>query len=161
MLAPLELAKAQLREDFSPADDLPPALAYSSGSAATATIIQALVPAGGHIISVSDVYGGTNRYMSRVARPVQHVETTFLDLSIATEVDEKSDPQVEADRLTRLLSTAFRGNTALIWIETPTNPTLRLIDIALVAKVAHGKGALVVVDNSKSSCLDADFVAKA
>lgn len=57
----------------------------------------------------------------------------------------------EEDRITRTISDAFRGNTKLVWIESPTNPTLEVVDIQLVAKVAHSKGALLVVDNTFAS----------
>lgn len=104
------------------------ALAFSSGSATTATILQSLA-SGSHIISVSDVYGGTHRYFTKVA--VAHgVEVTF---SGSIEVDVRS---------------LIRPNTKLIWIETPSNPTLSLVDIKAVSEVAHEYGILVVVDNT-------------
>lgn len=104
------------------------ALAFSSGSATTATILQSLA-SGSHIISVSDVYGGTHRYFTKVA--VAHgVEVTF---SGSIEVDVRS---------------LIRPNTKLIWIETPSNPTLSLVDIKAVSEAAHEYGILVVVDNT-------------
>jgi len=109
-------------------------LAFSSGSATTATVLQSLGP-DAHIISVNDVYGGTFRYMSRVARENQGLETTFLDL-------ENADDDT--------IIAAIRPNTKLIWIESPTNPTLRLIDVARVSSVAHSHPThpLVLVDNT-------------
>ncbi|PFH47883.1 hypothetical protein AMATHDRAFT_66563 [Amanita thiersii Skay4041] len=109
-------------------------LAFSSGSSTTATVLQSLGP-NAHIISVNDVYGGTFRYMRRVAAENQGLETTFLDLE-------------NADDDTILAS--IRGNTKLIWIETPTNPTLRLIDIAHICSLArsHPAHPLVLVDNT-------------
>lgn len=72
----------------------------------------------------------------------------------------------EEDRITRTIAEAFRDNTKLVWIESPTNPTLEVIDIQLVAKIAHDKGALLVVDNTFASpyfqrplALGADVVA--
>ncbi|KAF8626445.1 hypothetical protein AX15_004870 [Amanita polypyramis BW_CC] len=110
------------------------ALAFASGSAATATIIQAL-GTDAHIISVNDVYGGTFRYMRRVAEELQGVQTTFLDL-------ENADDDT--------VISAIRDNTKLIWLETPTNPTLRVIDIAHIASLAHShpSNPLVLVDNT-------------
>ncbi|KIO22433.1 hypothetical protein M407DRAFT_9912 [Tulasnella calospora MUT 4182] len=110
------------------------AIAFSSGSAATATIIQSLGP-NSHIVSVSDVYGGTFRYMNRVAAANQGLETTFVDLENASE-DE--------------VVAAIRENTKLIWIESPTNPTLKLIDIRRIADIAHthASAPLVLVDNT-------------
>ncbi|KAF2270579.1 hypothetical protein CC78DRAFT_135723 [Lojkania enalia] len=104
------------------------ALAFSSGSATTATVLQSLA-AGSHVISVSDVYGGTHRYFTKVA--LSHdVKVTFT-------------PSIEVD-----IATLIRPETKLIWIETPSNPTLSLVDIRRVATIAHEHGILVVVDNT-------------
>ncbi|KAF8479886.1 Cys/Met metabolism PLP-dependent enzyme-domain-containing protein, partial [Gautieria morchelliformis] len=89
------------------------ALAFASGSAATASVLQSL-GTGAHVLSINDVYGGTFRYMSKVAAQLQGLEVTFLDF------DMTSDDDVVA---------AVRENTKLVWIETPTNPTLRLPNI--------------------------------
>ncbi|KAI9593505.1 Cys/Met metabolism PLP-dependent enzyme-domain-containing protein [Syncephalis fuscata] len=104
-------------------------LAFASGSAATTTVMHAL-PRASHVISINDVYGGTYRFFTKVATALSH-DITFVDL---TNVDH--------------LESYFRDNTKLVWIETPTNPTLRLADIAAVAEVAHRHNALVVVDNT-------------
>ncbi|EXJ56800.1 cystathionine gamma-lyase [Cladophialophora yegresii CBS 114405] len=104
------------------------ALAFSSGSATTATILQSLA-AGSHVISVSDVYGGTHRYFTKVAL-AHGVEVTF-------------SPSIELD-----IEELIREQTKLIWIETPSNPTLSLVDIRHVASIAHKHGILVVVDNT-------------
>jgi cystathionine gamma-lyase len=105
------------------------ALAFSSGSATTATILQSLA-AGSHVVSVSDVYGGTHRYFTKVAL-AHGVQVTF-------------SPSIEID-----ISDLIRPNeTKLIWIETPSNPTLSLVDIRAVATIAHQHGILVVVDNT-------------
>ncbi|KAL9100230.1 MAG: hypothetical protein Q9163_004369 [Psora crenata] len=87
------------------------ALAFSSGSATTATILQSL-PQGSHVISVSDVYGGTHRYFTRVAA-AHGVQVTFSP-SIELDVAEMIRP----------------GETKLVWIESPSNPTLSLVDIS-------------------------------
>ncbi|KAG6329927.1 hypothetical protein ID866_9161, partial [Astraeus odoratus] len=110
------------------------ALAFSSGSATTATIVQAIGP-NAHIVSVNDVYGGTFRYFKRVAAETQGLESTFIDFE-------------NADDETVLGS--FKDNTKLIWIESPTNPTLRLVDIPRVVALArsHPSRPLVVVDNT-------------
>ncbi|KAI1377641.1 Cys/Met metabolism PLP-dependent enzyme [Hypoxylon crocopeplum] len=104
------------------------ALAFGSGSAATATILQSLAQ-GSHVISVSDVYGGTHRYFTRVAK-AHGVTVTFT-------------PQIEVD-----IAEHIRENTRLVWIESPSNPTLRLVDIRAVATAAHARGVAVVVDNT-------------
>ncbi|KAJ2762711.1 cystathionine gamma-lyase cys3, partial [Coemansia nantahalensis] len=103
--------------------------AFSSGSATTATLLNTLPP-GSHVISVNDVYGGTHRYLNKVASSVG-VETSFVDLA---DINNLRD--------------AVRDNTRMLWIETPTNPTLRLVDIAATAEVAHAAGLFVVVDNT-------------
>jgi len=105
------------------------ALAFSSGSAVTATIVTS-IGTNGHIISVDDVYGGTNRYFNKVAG-TQGIEVTFVNLN---------DPKNIED--------AFKHNTKIVWIETPTNPTLRLVDIRAIANITHQHNAILVVDNT-------------
>ncbi|CAP95440.1 Cystathionine gamma-lyase [Penicillium chrysogenum] len=104
------------------------ALAFSSGSAATANILQSLA-AGSHVVSVSDVYGGTHRYFTKVAS-AHGVQVTFT-------------PSIELD-----VEQLIRPETKLIWIETPSNPTLGLVDIRAVSNIAHQHGIQVVVDNT-------------
>ncbi|OAL07284.1 cystathionine gamma-lyase-like protein [Phaeosphaeriaceae sp. SRC1lsM3a] len=104
------------------------ALAFSSGSATTANILQSLA-AGSHVVSVSDVYGGTHRYFTKVAA-THDVKVTF-------------SPSIEVD-----IADLIRPNTKLIWIESPSNPTLTLVDIRKVATIAHQHGIMVVVDNT-------------
>ncbi|KAI9740567.1 MAG: cystathionine gamma-lyase cys3 [Cirrosporium novae-zelandiae] len=105
------------------------ALAFSSGSTATAMILQSLA-AGSHVVSVSDVYGGTHRYFTKVS-DVHGVRVTF-------------SPSIELD----IAELIRPGETKLIWIESPSNPTLKLTDIRKVATVAHQHGVKVVVDNT-------------
>ncbi|KAF2088157.1 cystathionine gamma-lyase [Saccharata proteae CBS 121410] len=105
------------------------ALAFSSGSATTATILQSLA-AGSHVVSVSDVYGGTHRYFTKVAL-AHGVHVTFSP-SIELDIEELIRPD----------------ETKLVWIESPSNPTLSLTDIRAVATVAHKHGIMVVVDNT-------------
>ncbi|EEQ34868.1 cystathionine gamma-lyase cys3 [Microsporum canis] len=105
------------------------ALAFSSGSATTANILQSLA-GGSHVVSISDVYGGTHRYFTKVAA-AHGIEVTFT-------------PTIEID-----VSKLIRPNeTKLIWIESPSNPTLGLVDIRHVATIAHQHGIQVVVDNT-------------
>lgn len=87
---------------------------------------------GAHILSVNDVYGGTKRYLSRVLSAFG-VETTYTPMH---------DPET--------LRPLFKSNTKMVWIESPTNPTLALVDIAAVARLAHQirPDMLVVVDNT-------------
>lgn len=107
--------------------------AFASGMAATSTVIE-LLDAGSHIVATDDLYGGTFRLFERVRRRTAHLDITFADLSSA-----------------EALAAAVRPETKMIWIETPTNPTLRLVDIAQVAEFARKRGILTVVDNTFAS----------
>ncbi len=111
-------------------------IAFSSGSAATATIMTSLPP-NSHVVSVNDVYGGTHRYFTKVAAAAQHVETTFVDMDAEQGLEER-------------IRSVIRPTTKLLWIETPTNPTLRLIDIARISELARGIAPEIrtVVDNT-------------
>ena len=110
------------------------ALAFASGSATTATIVH-LLAAGDHVISMDDVYGGTNRYFRRVAQPCNKLEFSFVDLTKGVETFEA----------------ALQPNTKMLWLETPTNPTLKIVDIQALSEAAHKKGLIVVVDNTFAS----------
>ncbi|SCU96568.1 LAMI_0F06986g1_1 [Lachancea mirantina] len=105
-------------------------LAFSSGSATTAVILQSL-PQGSHAISIGDVYGGTHRYFTKVAN-THGVETTFTN------------------ELVEQLPNLVKDNTKLVWIESPTNPTLKVTDIQLVANTVKkiNPEILLVVDNT-------------
>ena len=109
------------------------AFAFASGLAAIATVLE-LLPAGSHIVSGDDVYGGTFRLFERVRRDSAGLETTYVDLT---------DPQN--------LVAAIRDNTRLVWVETPTNPLLRLADLRAIAALAHERGLLVACDNTFAS----------
>jgi len=105
-------------------------LAFASGSAVTATILESF--RGGHIVSSHDVYGGTHRYMTKVAKH-KGLETTFANLA---------DPEV--------LRTLVRRDTKAVWVESPTNPTLSLVDIREITRIAKSINPqiLIVVDNT-------------
>ncbi len=104
--------------------------AFASGLAATSTLLE-LLDAGSHVICMDDVYGGTYRLFENVRRRSAGLDFSFVDLA--------DDAAFEA---------AIRPNTRMVWIETPTNPTLKLVDIAAVAAKARARGLLVVVDNT-------------
>ncbi|KAL6939772.1 cystathionine gamma-lyase cys3 [Hanseniaspora osmophila] len=105
-------------------------LAFASGSATTAIILQSL-PQGSHAISIGDVYGGTHRYFTKVAN-THGVETDFTN-NLLEDLPKLVKPQ-----------------TKLVWIETPTNPTLQVTDIKLVSETIKSinKDILLVVDNT-------------
>jgi cystathionine gamma-lyase len=107
--------------------------AFASGMAATSTLLE-LLDAGSHILAMEDLYGGSFRLFERVRKRSAALETSFVDLSNEAAIEP-----------------ALRPNTRLIWIETPTNPTLRLVDIARVAELARKRGILTVVDNTFAS----------
>jgi cystathionine gamma-synthase len=103
--------------------------AFSSGMAAEDTVLRMLEP-GQRVIIPDDAYGGTFRLVSKVLAPAG-IEWTVADLTNAE--------ALEAD---------WPDGTALVWVETPTNPALTIVDIAAVCEVAHQRGARVVVDNT-------------
>ncbi|AGP32735.1 cystathionine gamma-synthase [Sorangium cellulosum] len=103
--------------------------AFGSGSAATATLLHTLRP-GDHVLSGDDVYGGTFRLFDKVMRPMG-IASTSVDMS-------------DLDVVRKALTPATR----MIWIETPTNPMLKIFDIAGIAEIARAHGALLVVDNT-------------
>lgn len=107
-------------------------LAFASGMAAINTIITLLKP-GNHALVMNDVYGGTFRLFDKIIKNYG-VEFSFVDAA-----------NLDAFRA------AIQPNTKMVWLETPTNPNLKLIDIAAVSEIAHGAEALVVVDNTFAS----------
>ncbi|WP_024891526.1 cystathionine gamma-synthase [Luteimonas huabeiensis] len=107
--------------------------AFASGMAATATLLE-LLDAGSHVVAMDDVYGGTYRLFERVRRRSAGLEVSWTDLSDAAAFEA-----------------AIRPETRLVWIETPTNPMLKLVDIEAIAAVAHRRGLRVVVDNTFAS----------
>ncbi len=121
-------------------------LAFASGSAATAAVMSLLRP-GDHVVAADDLYGGTYRYFEQVLRP-QGVTLTYVDGSHSEQFEAALGPR-----------------TRLVWVETPTNPLLQLVDIEAVARIAHRHGARLVVDNTfatsflqKPLALGADIV---
>lgn len=111
-------------------------VAYSSGSAATSAVVHCLEH-GSHIVCVDDVYGGTQRYFRRIVTPTMGMTIEFVDMS--TSSSENSDSP---------LSLEFAPQTKLVWLETPTNPTLKITDIAKVAAVTKKQNCLLAVDNT-------------
>jgi cystathionine gamma-synthase len=100
--------------------------AYSSGMGATTTVMHLISP-GDRVVAVNDVYGGTYRLFSKVYEPKGYRFEFASHDAVGDAID---------------------GETRIVWIETPTNPLLNVVDIATVAAVAHAAGAVVVVDNT-------------
>jgi cystathionine gamma-lyase len=107
--------------------------AFASGLAAEATILD-LLDHGSHVVAMDDLYGGTYRLFERVRRRSAGHDYSFVDLSDLA-----------------ALEAAIRPETRLIWIETPTNPLLKLVDLEGVARIAKARGILTVADNTFAS----------
>lgn len=121
-------------------------LCFSSGMAAIDTLLR-LVKPGEHVLASNDVYGGTYRLFTRVLREYG-LQFDFVELA-------------DLDRV----RAAIKSNTRLLWVETPTNPLLKIADLAALAEIAHSAGAQLAVDNTFASPylqqpigLGADFV---
>ena len=104
--------------------------ALNSGCSALLSIMN-LLSSGDHVLCVDDVYGGTQRYMRRILGERQGISVDFVDFSDLSVVRKSVKP-----------------NTKVVWAETPTNPTLKICDIAGIAKICKEKKALLVVDNT-------------
>jgi cystathionine gamma-lyase len=104
--------------------------AFSSGMAATATILE-LLNSGSHVIAMDDIYGGTTRLFERVRRRSAGLEFSFVDLSDSS-----------------VLEQVVRNDTRMIWVESPSNPLLRIVDLRAVCEFARERDILVVVDNT-------------
>ncbi|HEY0662673.1 MAG TPA: cystathionine gamma-synthase [Lysobacter sp.] len=107
--------------------------AFASGLAATSTVLE-LFGSGSHVIAMDDVYGGTYRLFERVRRRSAGLDFSWVDLSDVAAFEA-----------------AIRPETKLVWIETPTNPLLKLVDIEQIAAIARKRGLIVAVDNTFSS----------
>jgi cystathionine gamma-lyase len=109
--------------------------AFASGLAAAATVLD-LLDSGSHVIAMDDLYGGTYRLFEKVRRRSAGLDFSFLDLND-----------------TVAMKAALKPNTRMIWVETPTNPMLKLVDLARIAAFAKKHGLLMVVDNTFCSPL--------
>jgi cystathionine gamma-lyase len=104
--------------------------AFASGMAATATLLE-LLDAGSHIVAMHDLYGGSYRLLENVRKRSAGLGVSFVDLSDSA-----------------ALEAALRPETRLVWVETPTNPMLKLVDLAAVARIARQHRLLSVCDNT-------------
>ena len=107
--------------------------AFASGLAATSTILE-LLDSGSHVVAMDDLYGGSYRLFERVRRRSAGLDFSFIDLT---------DPAV--------LEAAIKPETRMVWVETPTNPMLKIVDLQAVSAVAKKHGLLMVVDNTFAS----------
>ncbi len=107
--------------------------AFGSGLAATSTLLE-LLDSGDHVVAMDDLYGGSYRLFERVRRRSAGLDFSFVDLTDAAKFEAAITPR-----------------TKLVWIETPTNPLLKIVDIAAIAAIAKQHGLLVAVDNTFAS----------
>jgi cystathionine gamma-lyase len=110
------------------------AMAFASGTSAIAATVLSCVEPGDHVVAFEDLYGGTKTMLSRLFAERLHVDVSFVDAR---------DPANVAAALTE--------ETRLVWMETPTNPLMRLCDVAAIADLAHDAGAVLGVDNTFAS----------
>ena len=109
------------------------AFAFASGLAAIAAVLE-LLPSGSHVVAGDDMYGGTYRLFERVRRDSAGHTFSYVDLS---------DPEA--------LAAAITPATRMVWVETPTNPMLKLADLTAIASLCHARGILCVCDNTFAS----------
>ena len=122
-----------LEKRLAPLENAKHCLAFASGLAAETTLVLALLRSGDHVIAVEDLYGGTRRLF----------DTTLSNFGLEfTYVDATNSRNVEA---------AAKSNTKLIWLETPTNPLLKLCDVKAISKIAKKRDLITVVDNTFAS----------
>ena len=122
--------RAALETALAKAEHGSSAHAFASGLAAVGAVIN-LLSAGDHVVAVDDLYGGCHRLFERLLRPNFKLDFSYVD---------GRDPSN--------FKKAIKDNTKLFWVETPTNPLLKLVDIDAVAKIAHERGILLAVDNT-------------
>ncbi|WP_435334977.1 trans-sulfuration enzyme family protein [Haloarchaeobius sp. TZWWS8] len=107
------------------------AMAFSSGTAAIASVVMSVVRPGDHVVAFDDLYAGTRRMLEDLFESRMDVDVSFVD---ATDTDTVAD--------------AMREETTLVWMETPTNPRMKMCDIAAIAEIADEYGAVFGVDNT-------------
>jgi cystathionine gamma-lyase len=107
--------------------------AFSSGMATTATVLE-LLDSGSHVVALDDLYGGTRRLFERVRRRSAGLRFTYIPF---TSVDE--------------LNAALQPDTRMIWVESPSNPLLKLVDLEAVSSIARARNIISVIDNTFAS----------
>jgi len=126
----LNPTRKALEEKLASLENAKYGLAFSSGLAAQSTLLLSLLKSGDHVVAFDDLYGGAKRLFNNVFSRFD-IKTSYVNL-------------VKTDSLI----SNIKNNTKLIWLESPTNPLLKLCDIAAVSKIAHENNILVVVDNT-------------
>ena len=121
-----------LQKNLAALENAKHGLCFSSGMGATDALIKLLKP-GDEVISTNDLYGGTYRIFTKIFEPYG-IKFKFVDMSRIKNIEKE-----------------INANTKMIWVETPTNPMMNVVDIAGAAKIAHSHRAMLVVDNTFSS----------
>ena len=107
--------------------------AFASGMAAIGTVLE-LLDSGAHVVAMDDLYGGSYRILERVRKRSAGLQASFVDLS-----------------RTENLEKAIKPNTRMVWVESPTNPLLKLVDLSALAAIARKRGLISVCDNTFAS----------
>ena len=107
--------------------------AFASGMAAIGTVLE-LLDSGAHVVAMDDLYGGSYRILERVRKRSAGLKATFVDLSVAGNLEKAITPQ-----------------TRMVWVETPTNPLLKIVDLAAIAAIAKKHKLISVCDNTFAS----------
>jgi len=107
--------------------------AFASGMAAIGTVLE-LLDSGSHVVAMDDLYGGSYRILEKVRKRSANIAATFVDLSIAGNLEKAIQPQ-----------------TRMVWVETPTNPLLKIVDLEAIAAIARQRKLVSVCDNTFAS----------
>jgi cystathionine gamma-synthase len=126
--------RSSLQELLASLEGASHAFSFASGLAAEDALLRSVVGPGDHIVMGNDVYGGTHRLVSRL----------FVPWGVSIETVDMSD-------LDAVRAQVRPGATSVLWIETPSNPLMKISDIAALSEIGHAAGALVVVDNTFAS----------
>ena len=126
----LNPTRKALEEKLATLENAKYGLAFSSGLAAETTLALSLLSAGDHVIAFDDLYGGTKRLFNKILNGCG-IETTYVDATIPSFIESE-----------------IKAITKLVWLETPTNPLLKICDINAIAQITKKQGLILVVDNT-------------
>ena len=126
----LNPTRKALEEKLATLENAKYGLAFSSGLAAETTLALSLLTAGDHVIAFDDLYGGTKRLFNKILNGCG-IETTYVDATIPSFIESE-----------------IKAITKLVWLETPTNPLLKICDINAIAQITKKQGLILVVDNT-------------
>ena len=126
----LNPTRKALEEKLATMENAKYGLAFSSGLAAETTLALSLLTAGDHVIAFDDLYGGTKRLFNKILNGCG-IETTYVDATIPSFIESE-----------------IKAITKLVWLETPTNPLLKICDINAIAQITKKQGLILVVDNT-------------